>query len=158
MVEQQEANGSLPKPRRRWVRTGLLGLVILLCGMIIGGALTLHFRWPRLLLARQPWERMPEHIADRMREELGLTEEQQKEIQTILAKHHGAMESIRVEVQPRVEAQIDSMRREIDAVLTPEQARRWTERFEKMRRHWPPGGPRRPPGSERPRDRKLPAH
>jgi hypothetical protein len=141
LVERDAAGTRLPRPRRRWMRTVLLGIVILTCGMIIGGALTLHFRWPHLLLARQPWERMPEHIAGRMRGELGLTEEQQGEIERILAKHHGVMESIRTEVQPRVEAQIDSMRREIEAVLTPAQAARWGKHFDKMPRHWPGGKP-----------------
>jgi Spy/CpxP family protein refolding chaperone len=146
MVEQHPVDSALPRPRRRRLRTVLLGIVILVCGVVIGGALTLHFRWPRLMLARQPWERIPEHIAERMRGELDLAVEQQREIERILAKHHGAMESIRVEVQPRVEAQIDSMRREIDAVLTPEQAARWSEHFERMRRHAPRGEPGHRPG------------
>jgi hypothetical protein len=146
MVEQHAVDNPLPRPRRRWMRTVLLGVVILLCGMVIGGALTLHFRWPRLLLARHAWERMPEHIADRMRGELELTEEQQREIERILARHHGAMESIRTEVQPRVEAQIDSMRREVEAVLTLEQANRWSEHFERMQRRGPRGEPGRRAG------------
>lgn len=141
MVEEHAVVSELPRPRRRWIRTVLLGMVILVCGMVIGGALTLHFRWPRLLIAGQPWERMPEHIAHRMRGELGLTEEQQTEIERILARHHAAMESIRTEVQPRVEAQIDSMRREVESVLTPDQASRWGEHFERMPRHWPRGEP-----------------
>ena len=146
MADRQSFDTALPRARRRWLRTILLGIVILLCGMVIGGALTLHFRWPRLLLARHSWERMPEHIVERMRSELDLTAEQQREIEEILAKHHGAMESIRTEVEPRVEAQLDSMRREIDAVLTPEQAARWSEHFERMRRHGPRGEPGRRPG------------
>jgi Spy/CpxP family protein refolding chaperone len=146
MVEQHPTDGALPMPRRRWLRTVLLGIVILLCGIVIGGALTLRFRWPRLLLAREPWERMPEHIAERMRAELGLTEEQEAQIEVILARHHGAMDSIRLEVQPRVEARIDSMRREINALLTPQQAAQWSEHFERMRHHGPRGESRRRPG------------
>ncbi len=146
MAEQDRVETLLPRPRRRWVRTTLLGIVILLCGMVIGGAVTLHARWPRLLLARHSWERMPEHIANRMRTELDLTEEQQRHIERILAKHHAAMESIRVEVQPRVQAQIDSMRRDIDAVLTPDQAVRWSEHFKRMPRHGPRSEHGRGPG------------
>ena len=145
-MDRETLDTALPRAGRRWLRTILLGIVILLCGMIIGGALTLHFRWPRLLLARHSWARMPEHIVERMRRELDLTAEQQTQIERILAKHHGAMESIRTEVEPRVEAQLDSMRREIDAVLTAEQAARWSEHFKRIGRHGPRGEPGRRPG------------
>jgi Spy/CpxP family protein refolding chaperone len=147
MAQEKEAfNAPLPRRRRRWGRTVLLGALILACGMVVGAALTMHLRWPRLLRAAHPWERAPERIVSRMSGQLDLTQEQETQIQGILAKHHLAMEGIRTEVEPRVEAQMDSMRREVEGVLTPEQARRWTDRFEKMRRHWPPGGPRRRPG------------
>lgn len=70
---------------------------------------------------------------ERFADELGLTEDQRGEIETILERHRASMREIWHEVRPRYRALVDSVRTEIEAVLTPEQVREYRALLEAKR-------------------------
>jgi len=126
-----------------WVRSALLGIVILLCGAVIGGVVTAVMLKAPPEHGFGPPERLPQEIAGRMREKYRLSEEQTERIRAIFEEHAKRFAAIRAEVLPRIEAAHESLRSAVEEVLTPEQTRAWREEFESMRRPWGPhrGGP-----------------
>jgi Spy/CpxP family protein refolding chaperone len=126
-----------------------LGIVILICGALIGAGVTAHVFWERFLHAAHSPEDAPARIVERMAGRLDLTDEQVEQIEQIVAERREALLDIRRETQPRVGAEIEGMRLEVAAVLTPEQATRWNERMESLKERWMRRGPGRllgPPG------------
>ncbi len=148
--ETDTSPGPLERPRRQWLRTVLLGSIILLCGALIGSVLTTHVLWGRFLDHTRHHERTSRRIADRMSRDLDLTDEQAKKIHQIMTKRGEALFVIHREVRPRVEAELEQMRLEVDSVLTPEQAKRWNRRFKRMHEFWISDRPGLPHGRGRP--------
>ncbi len=128
----------LLRPRRRWLWATFFGIIILLCGMFIGSGLTLHVLWIQLTDAIQNPDQMPDRITLRMTRVSDLTEAQALEVRSIWDREYCALESLRAEIAPRVQAELDKTRDEIVAVLDPDQARRWLKRFELLRKRWTP--------------------
>lgn len=132
----------VPVPIGRWyrrprVRGILLGFVILACGIAIGGTTA------AVVLdrdddpgARRSGVHGPDRIVQKMREEYGLTDDQTERLKTVFREHWERLSAIRAEVQPRVDAEYEEMKREVEAVLTPEQAREWRQEFERKQRFW----------------------
>jgi Spy/CpxP family protein refolding chaperone len=82
----------------------------------------------------------PNHeFRDRFAHDLGLTDDQQVRIDSLMDRQMREMRAIRSQVQPRVDSIIGRTRRELDAVLTPEQR----QKAEVLRKQHPP--PPRPP-------------
>lgn len=108
----------------RW-RMAFFGLVILLAGMTLGAAGTL------LLIGPAEWQPpMEPEVATnamlgRFREELGLTSEQAADIRRILRTRMQKLHEIRTQARPQIEQQLEGMKEEIAAVLTPDQRSRW---------------------------------
>jgi len=133
-----------PAVRRPWVRSLLLGVVILLCGAAIGSTIT------AVVLERRPMrdfrrsDHLPERIAREMQNKYGLTDEQERQLLAVFTEHEKKLSDIRAEVQPRMEAEHEALRRAVEAVLTPEQAAEWRKEFEQMRRPWHRQGGGRP--------------
>jgi Spy/CpxP family protein refolding chaperone len=101
----------------------------------------------------------PNHeFRDRFAHDLGLTDDQQVRIDSLMDRQMREMRAIRSQVQPRVDSIIGRTRRELDAVLTPEQR----QKAEVLRKQHPPpppppddgmpGGPGGPGGPEGPPD------
>jgi Ca2+-binding EF-hand superfamily protein len=107
-------------------------------GSIVGAIATSRFLWEKHMKAlRSPrFEagRMMRHFEDN----LDLTEEQSKEITTILADHQAAIGVIRNDVRSQVEDEIESLRVEVESVLTPEQTEHWNQRFDDEKKRWLP--------------------
>jgi hypothetical protein len=134
----------LPPPARRAWPTVLLGLVILVCGAIIGaGVFVLWFK-DRLAWPPTPGEAAAARIAADMRGRYDLSEEQARKVRDIMARHMEAIEVIRRSAHEKIAADHEKLRAEVREVLTPEQFEQWSARFEAMRP--PPFGP--PPGRE----------
>jgi hypothetical protein len=116
----------------------LMGLVILICGMLIGGAVTSKFAWKRFIDRTRHHDRINERIVHRMHRDLGLSEEQRRQIQDIIHQHRENLQELHLEVQPRLEEELEQMRQEVENVLTPEQARRWNKRYQRLHKNWLP--------------------
>ena len=129
---------SLARPRRRWVRTLLLSLVIFISGVLVGGGLTFKVITSGFKRSFQDPVALAEHLTRRMKKSLDLTDDQVVQVRRILLERQKAFHSLRKEVQPKLEAQIENTRRELASVLTPEQARKWEKRFGHFSRFWLP--------------------
>ena len=95
----------------------------------------------------------PNHeFRDRFAHDLGLSDDQQVRIDSIMDRQMREVRAIRSQVQPRVDSIIGRARRELDAVLTPEQR----QKAELLRKQHPPPPPppddRMPGGPDRPPD------
>ncbi len=126
------------RPAGPWLKAVLLGSAILLSGMIIGGVLTYGVLSRERLGDPFPPERTPIRIVERIRHDLRLTDDQAKAVLDIFTNHHERMETVRMKVQPEVEAEMEAARKEVDAVLTPEQRPAWNKRCQEMRERFRP--------------------
>lgn len=139
MTTNVEPVPSLVRPRRRWWRSLLVGIAILFCGMLIGSGLTMRVLWNRVTDIVQHPDQLPQRITQRVNRFLDLTPEQQTKVQDILAKRQLSIEALRRQVYPNIQSEMDGLRDDVAAILNPDQARRWKERFEQLRtRWWPP--------------------
>ncbi len=126
------------------VKMSLIILVTLIVGMLLGALIQgafmrnqFHKRITRL--------RTPEGFMRRFERVIRPTEEQKPEIDKILLKN---FERFNKRLTPPVQEMgriMDTLRMELDPVLTPEQKARLHRHFEHMRR-FPPPPPGRPPG------------
>jgi hypothetical protein len=128
----------------RW-RMAFFGAVILLAGIVIGGA-SMMILMPHKLMAPLPG---PEFDSLRMlpslRRDLGLTTEQSVRISPILDQHMKKLGEIRTEARDEIARTLKQMDDDICEVLTDRQERIWTRSLERLERGlYPgPGGPGR---------------
>ncbi len=121
-----------PPKRRRWLRQVLLGIVILACGVVIGGGLTIKVVWDNWVYAARHPEAMPERSASRIKKRLDLSDAQTQQVHEILTRHNRVFMEIKREALPRVKKELDELRVEIETILSNEQAAEWNERFDMM--------------------------
>ena len=129
-----------PGARRRWT-TWAFALAIFLGGAGVGAGLTVlgvqrsirgHFESP---------DELPSRMARRIADDYGLDARDEQRLQTAFRRHHERLMSVREQVMAQVEPELEELTAEISAVLGPEKAGRWIERWKKKRERW---GPRRP--------------
>ncbi len=82
---------------------------------------------------RRELPRMQRNFRERLARELDLTPEQRTRIDSLLDAQAAELRAIRGQTHPRIESTIARTRREIDAVLTPEQRTRAAELGERRR-------------------------
>ena len=145
-MSQDKPVSPIVRPRRRWVRTVLLALVIFVSGVVVGSGLTFKVITSGFKRFFQDPEVLAEHITYRMKRQLHLTEEQSVQVRRIILEQQKAFQSLRKKVWPELEAQIEKTRRELAAVLTPEQVRKWEKRYGHFLKFWLPP----PPGDHPP--------
>jgi hypothetical protein len=128
-------------PRRRPWRSLLLGLIILLCGILIGTGGTVIVLQKVVLYAIHHPEEVPNRVAERMRNKLGLSDEQTKKVKAILAERQRAFLALRRAARPKVEQELERLREEVATILDKNQARKWRKRFDALTRQWMPPPP-----------------
>jgi hypothetical protein len=124
------------------------GLAILIAGITIGAAGAVVFIRP---VDRQPPADVDAAVTGMVgwfRDALSLSHEQMTQIEAIVRLRMGNLEDIRREARPKIEEELQAMKREIDEVLTETQRNDWqriTERldmeFRRGMRRGGPGGP-----------------
>ena len=126
------------------VIAGLVLLLVALAGGLAGVAVDRLVLLPHMFGGRDFGPRgrhgppPPNHeFRDRFAHDLGLTDDQQVRIDSIMDRQMREVRAIRREVQPRVDSIISGARRELDAVLTPEQR----QKAEILRKKHPPPPP-----------------
>lgn len=131
-ADTPQATG-LPNARRDWIRPAVFGVVMLLCGAVIGSGLT-------VIGVRKEAERVKENprwlsetAAKRMDRDLDLTDEQSVRVREIFSAHHERVRAIRREHHGRARELFGELQSEIEAVLTLEQAEEWRERMQRLR-------------------------
>jgi len=130
-------------PRRRiWLATAL-GAVILICGIVIGSGGTVLWIRHKMDQFRRGPDRMPVELAERVRFQLNLTDQQAKRVEEILRKRHEALMKL---LRETFKAELEGMRAEVATVLTPEQVKKWNDDYESILRIPPfPPSPGEPP-------------
>ena len=139
----------------RW-RMAFFGAVILLAGIVIGGASMLILS-PHKVMTPPPG---PEFNSLRMlpslRRDLGLSSEQSKRITPILDEHMKRLGEIRTEARTEIAQTLKQLNEDICEILTDRQERIWQQSLERLQRGLRPGpgGPGRRgegPGGQRQR-------
>jgi Spy/CpxP family protein refolding chaperone len=115
----------------------LLVAVAFVAGALIGfagGRVYSIFHGP--LRGRGP-EFMRGRIVSHLDHELNLTSQQHDQIAQIMDRHHKRMMEISGGIQPHMRQEIDAANREIEAVLTPEQRKKFETMRMRMQRFAP---------------------
>jgi hypothetical protein len=144
-MAQDQPIAPATRTRRRWVWTVLLALVIFVSGVLVGGGLTFKFITSGFKRSFQDPSVLADRITHRMKKRLNLTDKQAVQVRRIILEQQKAFQSLRKQVRPELEAQIEKTRQELAAVLTPEQARKWEKRFGRFLKFWLPPQPGDPP-------------
>ena len=137
-MEPEKPNTPIAKPRRRRLATILIALGIFFCGVLVGWGLTFKVFSEGYKRAFQDPEVLAEKIIRRMERRLDLNSDQVKQVREIILEQQKALQALRKEFRPRLDSQIEKTRRELAAVLTPEQARKWQKTFARIQRFWLP--------------------
>jgi hypothetical protein len=118
-----------------WVSIAL-GIVIFLAGGICGAA--------ALRLAARPkpltnLKEIPERVAVKIQQDLGLNDTQRAGIERIIRGHQPELHRLRVQIMPEMRHEFAQMVDEISLLLTPDQAARFqAEAQRRLDVHFPP--------------------
>ena len=142
-----DASAPPKRPARRpfWWRL-LLSLGLLLSGAAIGAGLTVLVLVRGVQFRIQHPELFAARATARLQRFLDLNDEQARQVEQIFGRHQEEIQDIRREYQPRLERQVDDIRSEVSAVLTPQQAGKWEFWLDQKRRLWLPPVPASTPG------------
>jgi Spy/CpxP family protein refolding chaperone len=132
---------TLAPPRNPWIVALALTSAVFIFGSIVGASVALAVLWHRAPRALAPQDFPLERMAHEMRRNLNLSPEQADHIEEILIGHRQRMREIHEDTRPRVEAEMESLRAQVETVLTPDQAQRWNSRFDTAWDRWMPPGP-----------------
>jgi hypothetical protein len=123
--------------RLRLAPLGLLIATFVLGGLVGGAATTLADRSTH----RKHDPRAPRpSFVDRLARDLELTNPQHDSIQSVLDRHQPAMDSLWQKMRPQFESERQLIRKEINALLTPEQQAKYSaliQRQDSLRRAGP---------------------
>lgn len=129
----------------RW-RMAFFGVVILLAGIVIGGA-SMMILVPHKLIKPPPGpEFEPFRILPPLQRDLGLTPEQADKIKPIMDKHIDKLNQIRMNARTEIGETLKQMNDEIAAILTGEQKQIWRRGFDRLEGELHPGDRRRGEG------------
>jgi Spy/CpxP family protein refolding chaperone len=140
-----------PSPTSSTRRTAiLLVAVAFVAGALIGFAGGRVYSIYRLFNRRGP-ELFMHGILGHLDRELKLTPQQHDQIAAIMDRHHKRMQALADGIRPQMHQELDAANKEIGAVLTPEQRKKFDEMQMRMQRFRPGRGRRHegppPPGT-----------
>lgn len=105
-------------PRRVWVLATVALLLTFVAGSLAGVAWE---RWNHGSERRHERGRGERHFGKMLQERYGLSDEQARRVEAIVARRRPRVDSLMATVQPRVRAMYDTTNAEIRVLLTPEQ-------------------------------------
>lgn len=128
-----------PHPVRRsrpWLLAFVLMSLVFAFGVVVGGVVTGQMLRHRMEQRFKEPGAFIDHVLQRLRNELSLTEAQAGQIRAIMEAHRERIRKLHTEFRPRMEEAFETLRGEVSAVLSPEQAEQWSKRFDDERKHW----------------------
>jgi len=127
----------LPRRGRQIIAQVAVGLIILVCGIIIGsGAAVLRLKGKVVM---PPGPRPPtREVVEDMAARYNLTPEQAKKVEAAFEKRRETLQSTFEELRRKSEAEFKTLSAEIKKILTPAQYERWEQDFKRRRRPGPP--------------------
>jgi len=130
------------KARSPWLLVLAVTGAAFLCGVVVGAVLTHGFLFRRTMHEFGPPGFRTDAAVKQIRKDLDLSDEQAGKLEKLFEEHMENMKAIHKDVRPRVEAELESFRSKVEAILTPDQARRWNEKFKsKLKEMLPPPPP-----------------
>ncbi|MCH7910608.1 MAG: EF-hand domain-containing protein [Candidatus Hydrogenedentes bacterium] len=132
-----------PRPRRSWWRAFALTGVIFLSGIVVGATTASYALWFQNSHANRESRFREDRFIRHVERQFDLSQEQRQRIHAIVRQHHEALKQIRGETEPRIREVFESMRYEIESVLSLSDFQEWDRQFERMERRWL--GPHPPP-------------
>lgn len=124
------------RPVRHWKAAIAVSLLAFASGVVVGTAGTLHHVSTHLHRFLEDPEKIPDRIVAHLRRELGLSDEQAKQVLDIFERSHEQLRSIRKEVEPRIDVIVQGAFDEVSGTLKPEQQQAWRDWFDKMKRRF----------------------
>lgn len=106
--------------------------------MVIGGGGTLIVTQQVVLYRLHHPEKRVFQDTKLLQKKLGLTDEQTREVLAIFKEKLKVFDSLRRETDPRVQEQLDNLKKEVAAILDKGQAQKWNTWFDKTRKMWTP--------------------
>jgi hypothetical protein len=128
------------RPPRRWLRV-LLSFVIFFGGVAVGSAGTIIVAVHRIRYVLHHPEEAPRRITAMIDRKLHLSDEQRVQIEHLIAIRQEHLQQMRRENQPRVEAELEGLKHDIDGVLDPVQQDKWDTMFDDAIERWLPPPP-----------------
>jgi hypothetical protein len=126
-----------PRKRRRWL-AAVLVFFVFIAGMLCGAGLTIAMAVHRLRYAIHHPEEVPARITAMLDKRLHFSAEQQTKVESLIAERQAHLQNIRREVQPQVQSELDGLRSDISALLTPDQQEKWDRLYTEAIRTWMP--------------------
>lgn len=130
----------LPVRRPFW-KPVLLSLVIFASGAIVGTSATLILIRQQIHYRIHHPDEMPGNVASRLQRKLDLSDEQTEQVQAVLTERQQAIQQIRREFQPQLEAELDKLEKQVADLLDDSQSATWHQKFQAMRAEWLPAAP-----------------
>ena len=126
--------------RRRICRGLLLSAIIFACGGVTGWSVALRREPHGNPVVFDPPVKEVVHQLQRelVQKDLPLTDAQTPQITSIYQKRFAALQDIRKDMLPKLKAEYDGLRNDVQKVLTPAQFACWDQRFEDARNRMMP--------------------
>ena len=131
-------------------RMAFFGVVILVAGVVIGGASMMILAPDKLMKPPRGPEFGSQRMIPPLRRELGLSPEQEEKIKPILDSHMEKLDEIRMEARSEIEEALTQMNKGISDILTEDQRQIWQRSLDRLDREFHRGGPRRGGGPRGP--------
>ena len=144
MNTEQNNNINLEHIRKIYYwRTAFFGLVILIAGIVIGGASISIYMTHRITRPPRGPEFNSLQVIPPLRRNLGLSKEQSDKIKPIIDDSMEKLREIREDARSEIENTLQQMNKEISSILTESQRQRWQRELDRLQRELRPGGQRR---------------
>lgn len=134
-MPEDEARDTPPRriPRWAWAAAGVSALLLFAGGFFVGHVTAYRavVRGAKHVADNQ--EQIPRQIAARMAASYDLSADQEEALHGLLTSYYDQVQALRVFLRPRLAERLEQFRQDIAQVLTPEQAIRWNDDFDKLR-------------------------
>jgi gas vesicle protein len=124
-------------------RNAFFGLVILIAGIVIGGASMSILTTHRLTRPMRGREFNSLQVLPPLRRNLGLSKEQSEKIKPIIDENMKKLQELRENARSEIENTLRQMNEEISKILNDRQRRIWQRELGRLQRDVRPGGSRR---------------
>lgn len=126
-----------PAKSRWWVRL-LFWAGLFFCGVVFGSSATwMGVQKEVVRVIHRPELAVPK-VTARIRQELSLNDAQTAKVEQLVRQRQLALQSLRREIQPRLETELRQFQEEVSEVLDAKQRERWKIRTEQFRKLWFP--------------------
>ena len=144
MNTEQNNNINLEHIRKIYYwRTAFFGLIILIAGIVIGGASTSIYMTRRITRPAGGPEFDSLQVIPPLRRNLDLSEDQSDKIKPIIDGSMKKLRDIRENARTEIESTLQQMNKEISSILNESQRQRWQRELNRLQRELRPGGQRR---------------